>query len=488
MNLDAVTRFAADGILKSLLAGIAIALLAWAVTRLFSRQGSGTRFAVWFLALIAIGMLPFVGNVASASHAARKLGATSAITLPQSFATYLFVAWMIGASFGLLHLAHGLYRLRRLRATCTPVDLGQLDATSRAILAEARTHRRITLSTSDAVRVPAAIGYFRPVVVFPTWALREIPPAELNAILLHELAHLRRWDDFTNLAQKVLKAVFFFHPAVWFIESRLTLEREMACDDAVLAASFNPRAYAESLVGLAEKSFLRRGVRLAQAAVGHVQQLKLRLAEILRKDKPQQGSGVGKPAIALMSLVGIVSVYGVAHAPRLVAFSSDPPQFTARSATMPQAMSNEMDTQLQRVNLSCSAKETSAVLILSTSQVHKSSKLQMGLDDAKKNKLRALRAGACPERSRSVVMSAGTLQSHNDGHVFIASGASRWDVGFREIQPAERPTAAERSTPVLVLFQTEQFGPDGPIFWRVTIVHLTHPQQRALTGGIAKQI
>ena len=85
-------------------------------------------------------------------------------------------------------------------------------------------------------------------------------------------------------------------------------------------------------------------------------------------------------------------------------------------------------------------------------------------------------------------MSTGTLQLSNNGRVFIASGARRWEVGFREIQAAERSTAAEWSTPVLVLFQTEQFGPDGPIFWRVTIVHLTPPQQRALTGGIAKRI
>ena len=128
-------------------------------------------------------------------------------------------------------------------------------------------------------------------VVFPTWALSEIPTAELNAILLHELAHLRRYDDWTNLAQKLVKAILFFHPAVWFIESRLTLEREMACDDAVLAASYSPRAYAESLVGLAEKSFLRRGIQLAQAAVSHVQQLKLRLAEILRRDQVRQWAG-----------------------------------------------------------------------------------------------------------------------------------------------------------------------------------------------------
>jgi len=428
-----------------------------------------------------------------------KVGAATAITFPQSFATYLFVAWTIGATLGLLHVAHGLYRLRRLRASCVPVDLSHLDANSRAVLAEVGVpsssffwkkvcpalvegvgiDRAVTLCISDAVRVPAAIGYFRPMVVFPTWALSEIPPAEFNAILLHELAHLRRWDDFTNLAQKIVKAIFFFHPAVWFIESRLTLEREMACDDAVLAASFSPRAYAESLVGLAEKSFLRRGVQLAQAAVGHVQQLKLRLAEILRKDKPQHGSHVWKPAVALMSLVGIVSAYGVAHAPSLIAFSSDRPQLAAASTPMPHTISNEMDMHFQPVNLNYRVR-SSSTQISGALKVHSSVGNQNPSRKAKKNHLRVVRT--------SVVGTTRTLPSRGDGHVFIASGTSPWDVGFREIQAAERRSAAVDAPTVLVFFQTYQFRPDGPIVWHVTMVHLGSRQQRPLTGGIAKQI
>jgi beta-lactamase regulating signal transducer with metallopeptidase domain len=503
MNFDAITRFAADGILNSFLAGIGIAMLAWAVNRLFSRQGSGTRFVVWLLALLAIGIVPFAGNLAS-TNAAPKITSPSVLALPQSFATYLFVAWIIGATLGLLHVAHGLYRLRRLRATCTPVDLDQLDATSRAILNEACAppagvtddrricacrsgllpsvgdrvgiHRPVTLCTSNAVRVPAAIGYFRPMVVFPTWALSELPPAELNAILLHELAHLRRWDDFTNLAQKIVKAIFFFHPAVWFIESRLTLEREMACDDAVLAASFSPRAYAESLVGLAEKSFLRRGVQLAQAAVSHVQQLKLRLAEILRKDKTQQGSArIGKPAVALMSLIGIISFYGVAHAPRLVAFSSDDQQIASAPTIAEHAIANDVDAQLRPVTLRYTVRPSSTPRA-DVLKAHTSANKHGAPRVAKKNELRVLRA--------SVVMPVSALQSRSDGGALVASGASRWIAMPNDLQAAERPTAA----PVLVVFHAQQFSADGPIFWRVTIVHLTPAQQRAITGGIAKQI
>src|SRR5271166_4615108 len=422
-NLQALAEVATDGILNSLLAGLAIALLAWTVTEMFGRRGSGTRFAVWFSALVAIAILPWFYHV-GAGHALSS-ASRSAVALPASVASYLFLTWIIGTTFGLLRVGISLYRLQHLRSTCAPIDLGQLEPRLRECIAEAQAHRRITLCCSDAVRVPAAVGYFRPIVVFPAWALQEIPATELEAILRHELAHLRRWDDWTNLAQKIVKAVFFFHPAVWFIESRLSLEREMACDDAVLAANFSPRAYAESLIGLAEKSFLRRGVQLAQAAVGHVRQLKLRLSEILRKDRGQQGSArPRKAAIALISLAAIVSVYGISRAPRLVAFSSDAPQL-ASASTVSHALSRTNDFHLQPVNLSYT------------------------------------------DRRQPASAPAGRVQR-------------------TQLRVTHR--AATKPQLVLVVFQGEQFGPNGPVFWRVTVLHLTPAQQRVITGGISKKI
>ena len=121
------------------------------------------------------------------------------------------------------------------------------------------------MCTSESLRVPTAIGFIKPLVVIPAWAMRELSAVELNAILLHELAHLRRWDDWTNLIQKIVGALLFFHPAVWWIEKKLSLEREMACDDLVLVkAGQRPKVYAECLVSLAEKSLLRKGSGIGQ--------------------------------------------------------------------------------------------------------------------------------------------------------------------------------------------------------------------------------
>jgi beta-lactamase regulating signal transducer with metallopeptidase domain len=460
MDLHAVTRCVSDGLLNSLVAGTAIALLGWAIAMIARRQGSGTRFVVWLLALLAVAVLPWVGSVGAASHRTVPSLATVSLTLPESFASLFFVAWIIGAGLGLFHLAHGLYRLQRLRTTCMPIDFKQLDPALRASLTAAASQRRVTLCTSDAVRVPAAVGYFRPMVVFPAWALVEIPPTELEAILLHELAHLRRWDDWTNLAQKVLKVVFFFHPAVWFIESRLTLEREMACDDAVLAANFNARAYAESLVGLAEKSFVRRGVQLAQAAVGHVRQLKIRLAEILRKDKGQQGSTrLRQPAIVLMSLAGVVLVYGAAHAPRLIAFSSVGPQMVSASAPS-RVLSPANDVRFQPVNLNYADRpQPSIVPVCKVQRAH-------------------LRVTHRVATTPGVLLARRTRENEMADEVV----PPRILLSNFPIDLNSSPAA------VLVVFQGEQFGPNGPIFWKVTILHVTPAQQRAITGGIQKQI
>src|SRR5262249_41116238 len=157
----------------------------------------------------------------------------------------------------LLRIGVGLWHMRVLRKSCVPIDLASLDSAPRATLESVQATRPVRLCVSDSVHVPTAIGLFSPVVILPPWVIEDMSPGEVNQLLLHEIAHLRRWDDWTNLAQKVVKALFFFHPAVWWIETKVSLEREMACDDAVLAETAKPRAYAECLAHLAEKTLIR---------------------------------------------------------------------------------------------------------------------------------------------------------------------------------------------------------------------------------------
>jgi hypothetical protein len=168
-------------------------------------------------------------------------------------------------------------------------------------------------------------------IVFPAWMLRELPPAELNVILLHEYAHIERRDDWTNLLQKVLRAVLFFHPAIWWIDRRLSLEREMACDDAVVAKTANPRGYAECLVALLEKSCARRGWSMAQAVVGHTRDACVRIQQLLDHNRPST-TRIWKPALGMVSAFSVASLMLVLHAPQFVAFAPNAPSSTYESA------------------------------------------------------------------------------------------------------------------------------------------------------------
>jgi hypothetical protein len=183
--------------------------------------------------------------------------------------------------------------------------------------------------------VPAAIGFRRPAIVLPAWTLRELSAEELRPILIHELAHLRRHDDWTNLLQKAARAIFFFHPAVWWIDARLSLEREMACDDAVLAATGNPRAYAGCLIGLLERSCSRRGWTMAQAAVARAREASLRIARILHVGAPRT-TRVGRVALGFAASLSLACAGVLFFTPQLLVFAPESNAvMQARSTPLP---------------------------------------------------------------------------------------------------------------------------------------------------------
>jgi Zn-dependent protease with chaperone function len=322
-HLQTVAQILVGGFLNTALEGIVLAGLIWLLLRFVGQQNSSTRFAVWFSALFAIVVLPFVsGNVLRVGHSSTlPLVVRGEITLSTSWASYLFAAWGVTAGLLLLRLIAGLWRVSQIRRNCWLADLAGAEPEVAAILQKFRSCRRVTVCVSDEMAMPAAIGFFRPAVVFPARLLPQLSAEEVRVILLHELAHLRRWDDWSNLAMGVVKAVFFFHPAVWWIENRLTLEREMACDDMVLAATANPRKYASCLISFAEKLQNPRGLALAQALLSRMCHMSLRVAQILDARRPSQ-TRLWKPVLGLSAGVLAVGFAAVPYAPRLVAFQS----------------------------------------------------------------------------------------------------------------------------------------------------------------------
>lgn len=311
--------FLAERVLNAIPEGVLIAALAWLLLKLVGRQNAGTRFAVWFGALLAIAALPFVplthlgGTVARATHAE--------LVLPSEWALGILSVWGLLAAFGIARILFGIVRLGKLRRNSLPVRPEELAPEVRETLEQCANSRAVELRLSADIQVPAAIGFLTPAILIPEWTLRDLSSAEMRAVVLHEFAHLRRRDDWTNLAQKLLRALFFFHPAVLWVEKRLSLEREMACDDAVLEATGNAHAYARCLVSLAEKNFVRRSLALAQAVIGRAKETTARVAQILDLDRPT-ATRVFKPVVGALAGVVLGSFALLPAVPKLISFSA----------------------------------------------------------------------------------------------------------------------------------------------------------------------
>ncbi len=156
--------------------------------------------------------------------------------------------------------------------------------------------REVRLVESLVLEVPAAIGWLRPVVLIPSSALIGIQPDLLEAVLLHELAHIRRHDYLVNLLQTVVETLGFFHPAVWWVSRQIRLERENCCDDAAVAALGDTPRFARALVRLEE--IRQRPPELALAGTGGI--LMQRVTRLLAGPSPQ-GNGL-VPGVALATL------------------------------------------------------------------------------------------------------------------------------------------------------------------------------------------
>jgi beta-lactamase regulating signal transducer with metallopeptidase domain len=321
MNFHGVAIAAADRFLFGAVAGTLLAVTVWFLLQLFPGKDSRTSFAVWFATLLATALLPALGLYSRASLSADKIQ-NAGITVSASWALAIFIGWAVIAAVGLARVGLATLQLRKLRKQAAPVNMDELDPALRGLVEGFQQSRSVALLMSEHLEVPTAIGFHKPAIILPAWLLASTPAEELKYILLHEMAHLSRRDDWTNLAQKVLKAILFFLPSVWWIERKLSLDREMACDDAVLARSASARGYAECLARVAERSFLRRQLALAQAAVGRVRQLTTRVAMILDPNRPK-ASGLWKPAIPVVVVLTGLSAVPASMAPTFVHFSDN---------------------------------------------------------------------------------------------------------------------------------------------------------------------
>jgi uncharacterized protein YjbI with pentapeptide repeats/beta-lactamase regulating signal transducer with metallopeptidase domain len=330
--LEAIVNVALRAILASVLLGGVLVLAVLAATRWLSLTAS-TRHALWTIALIATALMPLAGvgvslargmapkpaGVAAtptlfdplparvtgsgahsgpggeaSSHASATAPRPAGLRFPnlsfnftprlsRELALGVVGVWLVGALIGLVGLFASIVRVRGLKKRSSPLE-GDL-ADELPWLTDVAAGREIYLRLSFETETPVAIGFRRPVILIPTELASADGLAAIESLILHEHAHLRRYDDWTNLVQRTIERLFWFNPVVWLVGRRIALEREIASDDAVVEKTGAAHEYATSLWRLAREMRMPEHAVVAPGALLTRKQISVRIELLLDKNR-----------------------------------------------------------------------------------------------------------------------------------------------------------------------------------------------------------
>jgi beta-lactamase regulating signal transducer with metallopeptidase domain len=240
--------------------GIAVALAATAILHVFPRMSATTRYRGWLIALTLVLLLPLIPAVMALAQPEQVTTVIAgspvpSLTIPLPSLPWwptalLFAAWMAWVSGSLLRLGGALIALRRAKAIASAFP-AEREAHLHGWRSVRGTGRHAALIVSEEVRSAGVLGLRAPAIAVAPALLHELSDSELDQILVHEWAHVQRRDDIGRLYQVFITAVAGLHPAVWWINRRLHIERESACDDWTINVTGAPKGYAACLTKLA---------------------------------------------------------------------------------------------------------------------------------------------------------------------------------------------------------------------------------------------
>jgi uncharacterized protein (TIGR03435 family) len=340
-------------VLNSLWQAALAAGLVWAMLKALPKfriaVNAATRYAIWWVVLAVVLVLPLAPGFRNGlrllwtPHAQPTSAAADAIrahrvtvpvaveapapvmlTEPKS-AQWPWWIFGLGAAvfvYRLDQIGRSYFYLRGLkrRAASSPQALPPIARPARLLV-------------SREVASPMAVGFLHPAVVLPDSLIDELSPAELEHVLLHEVAHIARRDDWTNLAARVLGAALALHPVAWWILRQIEREREIACDDWVVARTGSARPYAESLARLSELRWARKGLpgeALASGIFGGGSRAVERIELLLARGRVFSGrASLARVAMSVAAMLGFVIAGSVA--PRWIAFAQTRPAFEVAS-------------------------------------------------------------------------------------------------------------------------------------------------------------
>lgn len=272
--MSAFSDAAATAILHSIWQDAAIALALWATLRAAGRASADVRYVICCAGLAAMVLLPlmtFADTLGSASRSGlapplvdqrtdvplvladgsriwtnRSIPAAGLLA---SLYGWIVPLWLAGAALASVRMVWATRHVRLVCRTGVAAPAGIAAVVDR--LAAGRVARRITVLVTALTASPATVGWLKPVILLPPALLTGLSASQIEAILAHEIAHIRRHDYMVNLVQMAAETLFFYHPAVWWASRRIRAERELCCDDVAVRTSGNPQDYAQALAAVA---------------------------------------------------------------------------------------------------------------------------------------------------------------------------------------------------------------------------------------------
>jgi beta-lactamase regulating signal transducer with metallopeptidase domain len=289
----------------ALFVGLAVLLL-----RLMPRVSATLRhFGLIVLFVLTMG-LPWL----SLLHPPEPAPVRHSLHLSVWVASVIAGWWAVATLYRTISLMIAWQYLREVRRNAVPVTF-DLDALNIGV------SRRPLVCTSASVDTPVIVGFFRPVLLLPEWLAPTLSTEEFRQIALHECEHLRRRDDWTNLWLQIGMTMFPLNPALLWLNRRIGVQRELACDAAVVAATARPTDYAASLVHIASQRRLENPLRFALAAWGRQSEISQRVHALL--EQPCEWTGLQR-AVANSSMISLllVSVTALAFTPQFVSIKT----------------------------------------------------------------------------------------------------------------------------------------------------------------------
>jgi TonB family protein len=299
--------------------GTLVALVLWCVLEVLDGRSSRVRYAAACLALGLMVALPLAtfAHLASGEYRARDAFDGPAVAIdpgmvlqvgagemsapwPERISMaldhalpWIILAWFAGVILFVVRLNVGLLVARRMTLVATTAVPDELRQAFDALRRRLGVERAVRLMHSALVQAPTVIGWLRPVVLIPASCLTGLSAMQIEAILAHELAHIRRHDYLVSVLQSVIETLLFYHPAVWWVSRQVRRERECCCDELAVAVGGDRLAYARALSVLEERRAAMP--ELALGANGGV--LAMRIRRLL---------GCGRASISSQLAAGMV--------------------------------------------------------------------------------------------------------------------------------------------------------------------------------------